>query len=325
MSESIFDGKYCRVVVGKMDEWVESILSNRSVVCVVDSALEEIWRGRFGGSVIAIEGGEGAKNLDIARYLWERLIELGATRQTLLLAVGGGTICDLVGFVASTYMRGIESVYIPTTLLAQVDAAIGGKCGINLGGYKNMVGSFHFPERVLCDVSLLSSLPEKEWRAGMAEVIKTAIVGDTELFDMLENTSLEEVRRNGALCTQIVSRCVAVKCGIVERDSHEKDERRLLNLGHTWGHAIESLSGDYSHGEAVAVGIAYVTRKAVEQGLLAEGDGARIVALLEHYGLPSEVPLSEEDLMRATAHDKKHKDGAVRWVMPTSIGHCIVV
>lgn len=325
MSESIFDGKYCRVVVGKMDEWVESILSKRSVVCVVDSALEEIWRGRFGGSVIAIEGGEGAKNLDVARHLWERLIELGATRQTLLLAVGGGTICDLVGFVASTYMRGIESVYIPTTLLAQVDAAIGGKCGINLGGYKNMVGSFHFPERVLCDVSLLSSLPEKEWRAGMAEVIKTAIVGDTELFDMLENTSLEEVRSDRELCTQIVSRCVAVKCGIVERDSHEKDERRLLNLGHTWGHAIESLSGDYSHGDAVAVGIAYVTRKAVEQGLLAEGDGARIVALLEHYGLPTEVPLSEEDLMRATTHDKKHKDGAVRWVMPTSIGHCIVV
>lgn len=325
MTESIFDGKYCRVVVGKMDEWVESVLSKHSVVCVVDSALEEIWRGRFGGSVIAIEGGEGAKNLDVARYLWERLIELGATRQTLLLAVGGGTICDLVGFVASTYMRGIESVYIPTTLLAQVDAAIGGKCGINLGGYKNMVGSFHFPERVLCDVSLLSSLPEKEWRAGIAEVIKTAIVGDTELFDMLENTSLEEVRSDRALCAQIVSRCVAVKCGIVERDSHEKDERRLLNLGHTWGHAIESLSGDYSHGEAVAVGIAYVTRKAVEQGLLAEGDGARIVALLEHYGLPTEVPLSEEDLMRATAHDKKHKDGAVRWVMPTSIGHCIVV
>jgi 3-dehydroquinate synthase len=229
-----------------------------------------------------------------------------------------------VAFVASTYMRGVKFVLVPTTLLGQVDAAIGGKCAINMGGYKNMVGLFSLPNDVVCDAAWLATLPKREWRAGMAEVIKTAIIGDEELFEILEQKGLEEVRQDVALVEEIVARCVAVKCGIVQRDLCESGERRLLNLGHTFDHAIESLSGEYSHGEAVAVGLVLAARKAVEMGVLDESTATRIVALVERYGLPTSVDIPTEELLPAILHDKKMQGGSIHWILPTRIGECIV-
>lgn len=316
----------CEILFGGYAELLHLEEPNVRTIAVIDSKLAPLMED-FGGTVevIEVEGGEEHKTLEGASQLWQRLIALGADRHTRIVGIGGGTVTDLVGFVASTYMRGVEFSLVPTTLLGMVDAAIGGKCGINMAGYKNMVGTFALPRRVVCDISLLGTLPEREWRCGMAEVIKTAVIGDGALFELLENQTVATIRKDANRCLEVVARSVAVKCDIVRRDLCEAGERRLLNLGHTLGHAIESLSRDYSHGEAVAVGIAYATRMAVARGLLIEGDGARIVALLERYGLPTEVSLSEEDLMSATAHDKKRKDGAVHWVMPTSIGHCVVI
>ncbi|MBE6201066.1 MAG: 3-dehydroquinate synthase [Rikenellaceae bacterium] len=272
------------------------------------------------GEVITIQGGERCKTLEMAAQLWQMLSEVGADRQSVLVGIGGGTICDLVGFVASTYMRGIKCLLVPTTLLAQVDAAIGGKCGINFGGLKNMVGTFNLPGKVVCDPAWLATLPEREWRSGMAEVIKTAIIGDAQLFELLENNSLEEISTDYALCGEIIARSVAVKCAVVNNDFRESGARKVLNLGHTLGHAIEALTSDYSHGEAVAIGIAHAAQMAVERGLLSAEDCRRIVALLERYGLPTTTTLPAEELHEAMLHDKKNNRGQIGWVLPTGIG-----
>lgn len=314
-----------RVEIGSWQSVAKKYATFMRTIAIVDRAVadrEEI--AEIFPEMITIEAGEGIKSLEVVAELWQMLCEMEVDRQCLLVAIGGGTITDLVGFVAATYMRGIRCVLFPTTLLGQVDAAIGGKCAINMGGYKNMVGAFALPSQVVCDPSWLATLPEREWRAGMAEIIKTAIIGDKELFELLEQKSLSDVRQDATLLGEIVTRCVAVKCGIVQRDLCESDERRLLNLGHTFAHAIESLTEELSHGEAVAVGLAMSARKAVEMGVLDENTASRIVALVERYDLPIESPIPAEELYSAMLHDKKTQQGIIHWILPTQIGHCII-
>ena len=314
-------GKECCVRIGGWEQVIEPYTTFVRTIAIVDEAVARNFDlFEHFSEVLTIGGGEGSKSLETAAGLWQTLIEMGVDRQAVLVGIGGGTITDLVGFVASTYMRGVKLILLPTTLLGQVDAAIGGKCGINLGGYKNMVGTFNLPSNVVCDPLWLSTLPEKEWRAGMAEVIKTAILGDAELFELLENTTLDEVRSDAELCGQIVARTVAVKCRVVNDDFRESGVRRVLNLGHTLAHAIESLTREFSHGEAVAVGLAYVSKMAVEQGALSEEDCGRIVAILERYGLPTITNLPEDELHEAMLHDKKNSNQQIKWVVPTGIG-----
>ncbi len=313
------------VEIGSWQNVAQMYTTFMRTIAIVDTAVadrEEL--PEIFPEMITIEGGEECKNIELATELWNMLCEMEVDRQCVLVGIGGGTITDLVGFVAATYMRGIRCVLIPTTLLGQVDAAIGGKCAINMGGYKNMVGAFALPSTVVCDSSWLTTLPDREWRAGMAEVIKTAIIGDEELFELLEQKSINEVRQDVTLLEDIVARCVAVKCGIVERDLRESGERRLLNLGHTYAHAIESLSSEYSHGEAVAVGLVLAARKAVEIGVLDRKTADRIVALVERYDLPTETPIPIDELLPAILHDKKMQSGAIHWILPTKIGACIV-
>lgn len=315
------EGKQCHITIGSWEPKMELYGAFTRTIAIVDErvAREFELAERF-PEMITVVGGEGCKSLEVAQGVWEMLVEMGADRQTVLVGIGGGTVTDLVGFVAATYMRGVRAVLLPTTLLGQVDAAIGGKCGLNLAGLKNMVGAFCLPKDVVCDPEWLSTLPEREWRCGMTEVIKAAIVGDAELFELLENSTLDEVRRDAALCGQIVARAVAVKCGVVNEDFAEGGVRRVLNLGHTIGHAIEACTSEVSHGEAVAVGIAEVARMAVERGVMSGEDCARIVALLERYGLPTTTHLPNEKLHEALLHDKKNRDGKVGWVLPTGIG-----
>lgn len=315
----------CSVEIGCWQNIAEKYTSLVRTVAIVDRAVvdREAIHELF-NEVIVVDGGESIKSLSAAGGLLQQLCDIGVDRQSVLVAIGGGTVTDVVGFVAATYMRGISCVFFPTTLLGQVDAAIGGKCAVNMGGYKNMVGAFALPKQVVCDTSWLASLPEREWRAGMAEVIKTAIIGDAALFDLLENKTLNNFRNDADLCAEIVARCVAVKCDIVRRDLREAGERRLLNLGHTIAHAIESLSQEFSHGEAVAMGIVYASRKAVERGVLAPDVAERIESLLQRYDLPTELPLAEGALLEAVAHDKKSVNGTPRWVLPTAIGRCII-
>lgn len=310
-----------RVCIGRVSELLPALLPRDArVVAVVDRNVAYVSTFLGLDETIFIDASEENKSIATASEIWDRLVAMGADRATFLLGIGGGITTDLVGFVASTYMRGVGFGLVPTTLLAQVDAAVGGKCGVNFGGYKNMVGSFAPAAFVVCDVELLDSLGDRELRSGMAEVIKTAVIGDAELFALCERNTLVTLTGNRALFAEVVRRAVAVKCDIVRRDLLEGGERRKLNLGHTLAHAIESLTRDYTHGEAVAIGIAYVARRAHLEGQLSGADCERIELVLRRYTLPTTTDLPEESLMEAVAHDKKNTKGQVGWVIPTAIG-----
>lgn len=279
----------------------DSLAAMPAGVVIADETVARLYPVPF--QTITVPAGEACKTFAVAEEVIGKLIKLGANRDTIIIGMGGGAACDLAGFVANIYMRGVRYGLVPTTLLAMVDAAIGGKNGVNIGGFKNMAGTFGEPEFVLCDVATLATLPPREMRSGMAEVVKAAVVGDPVLFDMLhEEYDLEEVIR----------RAVAVKVTIVERDRHEKGERRLLNLGHTIGHAVEAVSRDYTHGEAVAIGMSMISR-----GLPTHD---RIVALHTHLGLPTTTDIAPELLREAMRADKK--GGLI--VLPTEIGRCSI-
>ncbi len=264
---------------------------------------------------IRIRVSERRKTLRTAEKLHRKLLKMGADRNTLIVGIGGGVVTDLVGFVASTYMRGVRFGFIPTTLLGQVDAAIGGKNGVNLGGYKNIVGTITQPEFVHIDTGILKNLSDREFRSGLAEVVKSAVIGDPELFDMLEQTSFETLRSDDTLLREVIERAGAVKRKIVEGDPFEKGDRKLLNLGHTLGHAIEKSTRKYTHGEAVSIGMALIME---HSETLPDSDKTRILNLLQRFGLPVATRIPLRKLWHVARKDKK--GGTI--VVPLGIGSC---
>ena len=285
--------------------------------------------------IIEIRDGDAEKNLAQAQEVIDALATRGAARDATVVAVGGGVTGDLAGFVASIYMRGIALVHVPTTLLAQVDSSIGGKVGVNHPHAKNLIGRFHQPRLVLCDPCVLRTLPDREVAGGMAEVIKTAIIGAPQLFDYLEQELRsdpaekvpEPALRNPALLERCVAECAAVKSAIVQRDPFERDERRVLNLGHTLGHALESVAGyALTHGEAVAIGLAAALRIAVRRGVTSADFLERTCRLLERCGLPVDSPPVDEETFLASLHlDKKKRDGRFHFVLPLGPGSVRIV
>ena len=261
--------------------------------------------------------GEEHKTLESYAALLAFLEENGFTRGDLVVALGGGVCGDLAGFAAATYRRGCGFAQVPTTLLAAVDASIGGKCGVDLPGGKNQVGCFYQPLAVLCDPDTFATLPERELRCGLAEVAKYGLLFDPALFRSL---------RGGPPKTDwepIVARCVFCKRDLVERDEFDRGERRLLNLGHSFGHAVEQASAYHiPHGEAVAVGTAMIARAAAARGLLSREDCAEIVSVLRALGLPTETALPREALTAALEKDKKREGEALTLVVPRAIGRC---
>ena len=273
---------------------------------------------------IVIGLGEENKTLATVESIHTQLIEAGADRGCYLVGFGGGIVTDITGFVASTYMRGVGFGFVATSLLAQVDASVGGKNGVNLGGYKNMVGVFNQPDFVLCDVGVLDTLPRREFVAGLAEVVKSAIIDDAELFEMLEGTTVDELLADKGLLTEVVARTVAVKARIVEADEREGGVRRLLNLGHTVAHAIEKCSREFVHGEAVAIGMRYIGEAAVRAGVTDEATVERICALLQGLELPTECDIPMTQLTAALRKDKKGSGASIHVVFPCAIGSCEV-
>jgi 3-dehydroquinate synthase len=254
--------------------------------------------------------------------VFRKLLDIGADRSSFILGVGGGIVTDITGFVASTYMRGVDFGFIPTTLLAQVDAAIGGKNGVNLDGYKNIVGVFNQPQFVICDSAMLRTLPERELRSGLAEIIKAGIIGDAALFDLFEKHTFEDITGNADLLEEMILRAIKVKVALVEGDERETGTRKLLNLGHTFAHAMEKNTPLYSHGEAVAAGIALISDAAARLGKLSSGDAARISNVIEKMGLPTRYPVEIKKLLAATRFDKKKERETIHIVHPTAIGRC---
>jgi 3-dehydroquinate synthase len=266
---------------------------------------------------IVLQAGESSKTIESVQVLWEGFLDAGLERSSTALALGGGVIGDLTGFAASTYMRGIRWVNLPTTLLAMVDASLGGKTGVDIPRGKNLVGAFHTPAFVLADPDTLSTLPEVEFRSGMAEVVKHGIIGDPGLFQQCKAFGGERELR------ELIARAMAVKIDIIEVDPTEQGVRATLNLGHTVGHAIELVSGyRLRHGEAVAIGIVAEARLAERLGLAEQGFARDIAGVLARLGLPVEIPgdLDRAAIRRGMAVDKKKAQGRVRFALPVRIG-----
>jgi 3-dehydroquinate synthase len=266
---------------------------------------------------------ESSKNLRTVELLGRSLVKSGADRRSLLVAVGGGVVGDVAGFVAAIYLRGVALVQVPTTLVAQVDSSIGGKTGVNLPEGKNLVGSFYPPRLVLADPELLRTLPDREFRGGLAEVIKHAIIADAPMFAMLEKNMEKVLRRDRAALGQIIPRNVEIKARVVSRDERESGLREILNFGHTFGHALESVTKyrRYQHGEAVAWGMMAAAFLGHELGHMRAADVSRIIALIRRLGpLPAWPRVPAATLLNAMRSDKKRRSGILRFVLSPRIG-----
>ena len=315
------EGATSRVVIGSVEENFESLLPGGTprIIIVTDAKVHANNLAFVNAHEhIVIGQGESSKTFVKLEEVYRQLLHMGADRSTFIVGMGGGIVTDVTGFVASTYMRGVRFGFLPTTLLAQVDASIGGKNGVNLDGYKNIIGVFNQPEFVLCDPELLSSLPDREFRAGLAEVIKAGIIGDAELFSMVERHSFEEIRSDAPLLRELIIRSIRVKTAIVEHDQRERGERRKLNLGHTFAHAIEKSFTNLSHGEAVAAGMAIVCDAAVRAGKLDEATADRIrnvISAWACHGVPG------RDETAAYCHPCRQETGRQRHLPRLSACH----
>jgi len=273
--------------------------------------------------VVQLPDGEAAKTMRSFERLCRGLARRHLDRRGMLVAVGGGTVGDVAGFAAATFLRGVRLVHVPTTLVAQVDSAIGGKTGVNLPEGKNLVGAFYQPAVVIADPGLLATLPPREYRSGIYEVIKYAVLGDRHLFEFLENRMAALRSEARAALDWVIPRCIGLKAQIVSRDERDTGEREALNLGHTFGHALESITGyrRYLHGEAVGWGLVAAARLAASIGWLAREDAARIEALVAQAGpLPALAVIPPARWLAAMRSDKKARGGRLRFVLPHAIG-----
>ena len=324
MSVYSIDNSFSKIYIAPHAEVLDELVAGRRVIVITDGNIERLYStelSRF--ERIVIGRGEANKNLDTVNNIYQQLMTMGVDRSTLLLGIGGGIVTDITGFVAATYMRGLKFGFISTTLLGQVDASVGGKNGVNVADYKNMVGTFAHPEFVVLDVDMLKTLPLRELRAGISEVVKAAIIGDVELFELIErHADDEDIYNNSEFMREIVARAIRLKLSIVERDEREGGLRRLLNLGHTVGHAIEKCTHDFNHGEAVAIGMMMISEVAQCRGVLSQGDSQRIISLLLRLGFKREVGMSISNIIREVKYDKKKSGNKINAVMPVRIGEC---
>jgi 3-dehydroquinate synthase len=279
--------------------------------------------------MLVLEPGEASKSVEVADQLWQKLLDVGADRKSVVCAVGGGVIGDLAGFVAATFARGLGFFQVPTTLLAQVDSSVGGKVGINLPQAKNMVGAFWQPLGVMIDTDVLSTLPDREYRAGLAEVVKYGVILDADFFAFLEANITGINAREPAILRLVIARCCELKAQVVSQDEREETGlRAVLNYGHTFCHAFETLTGyeKLLHGEAVSMGMLCASRLAERLGRVDARFTARQFELLTSLGLPVDAPdLDHQEILRAMSRDKKVEHGKLRFVLPTRMGHVELV
>jgi 3-dehydroquinate synthase len=273
--------------------------------------------------IFLIDDSERAKNLETVERLCRALCLAGADRRAVIVAVGGGVVGDVAGFTAASYLRGVRLVQIPTTLVAQVDSSVGGKSGVNLREGKNLVGAFYSPDAVITDMDMLGTLPHREYRSGLYEIIKYGAIADTGLFRYLERNMLALLRRDPAALEFVIYRCIRIKAHIVERDEHEDGLREILNFGHTFGHALEAVTGyrRFLHGEAIGWGMYAATALGTATARIGGADAARIMRLVASVGpLPSMGKIPGAPLRRILAGDKKARGGEVRWVLSRRVG-----
>jgi len=301
------------------------VISDENVATRTDSYMRSLEAVGIGTTPAVMPAGEAIKSLDYASDLYDALVKMKADRHTCIVACGGGVIGDLAGFVAATYARGLPLLMVPTTLLAQVDSSVGGKVGVNHPRAKNIIGAFHQPIGVWIDTDALATLPGRELRCGLAEVIKYGVIIDSELFGFLEENVSPILAIEPAPIRHIVARSCQIKAQIVAEDEREETGRRaVLNFGHTIAHAVEAVAGygdRFHHGEAVAIGMVAACRLAERIGWIDSEVTAKISALVRAFGLPVAAPnLDSEALLDAMTRDKKNQSGRIRFVLPRGIG-----
>ena len=323
-----YDVSIERGLLARAGEWLGALTPSRTAALITDDQVNALYgdlvikaltASGFQVARFVFEHGEQRKTLETYGAVLSFLAENHITRTDTVVALGGGVTGDLAGFAAATYLRGLAVAQIPTTLLAMVDSSVGGKTGVNLPSGKNLVGAFHQPIGVLCDPDVLSTLPADVFADGMAETIKYGMLCDETLFDTLAAGAF-----SGGL-ERIIERCVAIKASVCAGDECDRGQRQLLNLGHTFGHAIEKCSGfTIAHGHAVAIGMVYVTKIAVNLGLCASGCLTRLTDALASNSLPVAAPYTADRLAEAILGDKKRTGDMLTLVMPRGIGHCVL-
>ena len=313
----------------------EEGLSGHKICVVTDSHVEPLYLKSVMDSLqevssqifsFVFEAGEKNKNLDTVQELYRSLIEHEMDRKGLLVALGGGVVGDLTGFGAATYLRGIDFIQVPTTLLSQVDSSVGGKTGVDFQQYKNMVGAFHQPRLVYMNLSALNTLPKKEFACGMGEILKTGLICDGEFFRFICSNQKTIQELDYTLLSQMIRRCCEIKAGVVERDPKEKGERALLNLGHTVGHAVEKLKNfQLLHGQCVGLGLVAAAYLSMQRGLLTQEEYNEIRNGCEAFYLPLAVDsLKAEEILAATKKDKKMEAGHIKFILMDGIGKSFI-
>ena len=333
-SYDILIGSGLRAQVG---EFLKDILKPSRIVIITHPSINGLYGEEVKASFIAqgwttdiieVPEGESSKNLGQAEKLYDRLLEFNCDRKSVLVALGGGVIGDLVGFVAATYQRGIPFIQVPTTLLSQVDSSVGGKTAVNHPKGKNMIGAFYQPRLVIADLETLRTLPQKEYRAGLAEIVKYGVIADAKLFEFLETHYKKILNLDFECLSHIIETSCSIKARVVEKDERESHYRMILNFGHTFGHAIESLTeySQFIHGEAVSMGMVLAAHLSHSVGKCSEETPKRLEALLKNLGLPVDMPeLDSSAVLESLYHDKKTMDRNIKFILVKDIGSIEIV
>ena len=337
LGERSYDILIGKGLLSQVADYLRPINLGRRGVIITDTNVEPLYagalcdalgKGGFAAEVLSVPAGEASKSLRQANRLFEKLPSHGLDRQSFVIALGGGVVGDLAGFVAASYLRGLALVQVPTSLLAQVDSSVGGKTGVNLPQGKNLVGAFYQPKLVLADTDALGTLPERELRSGFAEVIKHGAIRDVKFFGWLEREYKRVLALDPEAVAHVVRRCCEIKAEVVSADERESGLRALLNFGHTVGHAMETLS-DYSgllHGEAISMGMCCGARLSVKRAGLSEAEAQRLRDLIAASGLPTRLgnTFKKGELLEAARLDKKARDGKLRFVLLKRLGKAFV-
>lgn len=317
-------GRESVIYVGEKLQNVSRYIPLERTIIITDSNVAAHYRREFPPCpVITIGIGEKIKTLETVKEIFSKLLELEAQRSSFILGIGGGIVCDIAGFVASTYLRGVRFGFVSTTLLSQVDASVGGKNGVNFEGYKNMVGVFNQPEFVICDIDLLSTLPEKELVNGFGEIVKHAAIGSRNMFDYIEERYEKALDLNIEVLEKLVYDSVVIKSDVVNRDEKETGERRKLNFGHTFGHAIEKTA-QIPHGEAISIGMVVAGALSVKRGLLSQKTADRLTGIIRKLRLPVRINMDIDEILDALKRDKKREGNSIYFILLEDIGKAVI-
>lgn len=318
------DTKISKILIGEKLQNLRHYLPGAKAVIITDPVVFGYYKDQFDGyPVIEIEPGEKNKTIKTLEYIFTKFLELEVDRSTFVVAIGGGIVCDVSGFAASVFMRGLHFGFVSTTLLSQVDASVGGKNGVNLHRYKNMIGVFNQPDFVICDSEMLKTLDRKELIAGFAEIIKAGAIRSKNLFKYLEDNWQKALALDSGIINHLVYESVLIKSRIVEADEKEKGERRLLNFGHTFAHALEKNT-DLLHGEAVSIGMILASKLSEKLGFLQDHSRERIENLLKNIRLPLKIHIDAGHVLEAIKLDKKREGDSIHLILLKKIGEAFI-